>query len=307
MASLLSLPREVRDDIIDYIVASRRDPPIAQHGEASDGDNRVQLDDTHWKDVGNLVYFERSPLAFRPACGGLLLANRQLREETLERASKVDIPYVLDFLIVGEQKIWVTWLALPAQKSPMIEKLEIHVRFERRGREQTHETNETDAFILLFGTQFKNFLYRILAVGCAGPLPGGDRRLLWTEARYRFKDTSRFEYEYIPRYSIRTLEVFLPPYDRDNDPYVSLIKTYWTELIAVFYECVEANAMFENRKHPGWHLLRDRIGHILLCDDALDYRHWSDLSQFYERLANKYPPLADSIRRILATREANGL
>jgi hypothetical protein len=304
--SLLSLPREIRDNIIDYVVAFQRDPPTAGDDNFSGEEQRTQFEDTYWKDYGNLIYFESSPTAFQPAFGGLLLACQQLRAEALERASKVDIPMVLDLLVINEEKIWVTWLSLPANTGHMIEKLDIKYRYQYDGQEQTEETPKTYTWIIRFGTQLRSLLYRILAVGNAGPLPDANRRQVWTEARYKFNDTIRFEHEYLPHYSIRKL-IFHYPYIA-NAADASLNTAYRNEVKEMVVEMALHNALYDGRKHPGWKTARERIGGISsFCGDKLEWQEYSDLNEVYLQYVGQHQYWAQPIGAILNVRKENGL
>lgn len=325
MASLLSLPRELRDTIIDYVVTSqRRDPPIALEGDTdSESAERVQFEDTYWKEIGNLVYFEKSPAAFQPSFGGLLLACQQLHAETLERASKFDVPYVLDILIVNEEKIWVTWLSMPWKRLPIIDKLKINVRMQCTGYNWSGDSEgpaKTENFTIIFGTQMRNLLYRILAVGCSGPIPDGKRRKLWIGARYKFKDTIRFEHEYLAHYTIRKLEYFFSDTvisDTGCGSHMSPVAgIYCPEFVANYVrewkEVVETlvahNVVFNTQKHPGWRLAPERIGGLVIeIDERVIFSDWDDFGTQYTLLSAEYRNVAEVLHELLAIRSENGL
>lgn len=323
MSHLLCLPRELRDTIIDLVVKSeRREPPIAHDDRDSSGAERVQHEDTYWKDVGNLIYFERSPAAFQPAYGGLLLTCQQLRAETLECASKVDVPYVLDLLLVNEDHIWVTWISMPAERTVMIEKLRINVRMQCDGYDWNNDaqgsggSEKTGRFTTLLMTQMRNLLYRILAVGCAGALPHDNRQRLWMLARYEFKDTIRFEHEYIPHYTVRNLEfhfsdIIRSKMGRCHGPSPSLVACYAKQCqytvdeMAGYY-----HAPFRYLyAHPGWETVQERVGRILIFQES-ELSHSVDMNTDYRNFSSTYrtnPDAADDWGRVLLVREANGL
>ncbi|KAK7180986.1 hypothetical protein DPSP01_012343 [Paraphaeosphaeria sporulosa] len=309
MPSLLSLPLEIRDNIIDYVITSQRDPPTARNDHSSRRDTRIQFEDTHWKEIGNLIYFESSPTAFRPAFGGLLLACQQLRADTLKRVSKADVPMILDVLAVNEETIWVTWLSLPLITGRMIEKLDIQYRYQYDGQEQSEETTNTHKWTLDFTTQLRYLIYRILAVGSAGPLPDSNRRRLWTGARYKFNDTIRFEHEYIPHYSIRMLRFHAPRPFVPPDAATNLLHSgYRTEVNDMIEEVALRNVIYQGRKHPGWKLARERIGGILsfFYSGMLDLGTYSDLNDLYLSYSSD-PSCAQIIAEILEGRKANDL
>ncbi|KAJ4289211.1 hypothetical protein N0V90_011553 [Kalmusia sp. IMI 367209] len=330
MPSLLTLPRELRDDMIDYVVRSyRRSPPIVRDEGDSNGAERIQFKDTHWKDIGNLIYFEKLASAFQPTFGGLLLASKQLRAETLERASRINIPHVLDLLIVNDEKIWVTWLSMPEKTSLIIEELKINVRFQGAG----YYAPVSRTFInVSFGVQLRNLLYRILAIACSGPLPNYECQQLFLGARYKFENTIRFEKEYIPRHAIRKLiytftsdgndvteverfKELLDPHQEspEHEPWVTQQPyVYAGEWASVLEEITIYNAIFTSREHPGWKTLSENLGGFqIFCNGELMAERL-DLGQIYAETLLGRQDLADRIQAermqgMLALREDNGL
>jgi hypothetical protein len=118
MSSLLSLPRELRDHIIEYVISSYSAPPQApEHDTCS----RQEATDAS---------------AIRPAISpphvlyhayGLLLANRQLNAETRSRLEKSRSPYSLDVMVVGGE-LWPSWTCCPARASS-IDAVDVTLRF----------------------------------------------------------------------------------------------------------------------------------------------------------------------------------
>lgn len=110
-SALLSLPRELRDEIIALVIASRR--PSLQNAAELEMQSRVPLDISNtWGGSG--LYLEEQS-AYTPNAGGLLLANKQLRSETqsaLERLD-LDLAHELDVKLVDERFIAPTWTFIP--------------------------------------------------------------------------------------------------------------------------------------------------------------------------------------------------
>lgn len=114
MQSLLTLPRELRDEIIDQVLLYREPNPnisdkctchlLPFRDENSDLYERPKS--THFTDGDTVAH---GP----PPAHGLLLTNRQLRDETLQRSARVKVPYVADVVIMGDQALLPTWLAVP--------------------------------------------------------------------------------------------------------------------------------------------------------------------------------------------------
>lgn len=313
MPSLLSLPREIRDEIIDYVIASQRSPPTTRHDDSSERNTRIQFEDTHWREIGNLMHFESSPTAFRPAFAGLLLACQQLRAETLERESKLDVPMVLDLIVVDEEQIWLTWLSIPLIKKNMIESLDIKYRFLCDGHEQLHRTSNTGKWCINFVTQLGYLMCRILAVGSAGPLYDTDRQKTWTGARYKFNDTIRFEHEYIPHYSIRMLTLESPYWLAEREFSDCIQHDYLDAIRELLFEVAYPDMYYS--KQPGWILLREKIGGIihqlaysrpLLGTDDLDDCSYPDLNDVYSELGQD-ERWTQYVTVLMEIRRANGL
>lgn len=101
-ASLLGLPRELRDHIYSYLLNEQRQPPE----DPSHAGERTNQSST--------IYFEKqSP---KPALLQLKLCNRQLYHELTEIINRNINPETaqanLDIMIIGP-KIYPTWLHLP--------------------------------------------------------------------------------------------------------------------------------------------------------------------------------------------------
>jgi hypothetical protein len=118
MPSLLSLPRELRDHIIEYVILSCSDPP---QSPAQDTCKREEATDA---------------CALRPAilpqhvysAYGLLLANHQLNAEVCNRLDKNHASYSLDVMIV-ENELWPSWTCCPSRASGTIDAINITLRF----------------------------------------------------------------------------------------------------------------------------------------------------------------------------------
>ena len=98
---LLSLPRELRDMIIEHVLLTPRPTPLPkQPTKPADG---VQ---SSWPNTYDLQ-------TMPPLCTGLLRTNKQLRHETKERACRIDIPLVLDIFAQQDCTVQHTWLSQP--------------------------------------------------------------------------------------------------------------------------------------------------------------------------------------------------
>ncbi|PGH09911.1 hypothetical protein AJ80_07622 [Polytolypa hystricis UAMH7299] len=110
MPSLLDIPREIRDKIIELTISIRRH---ASECPAAAPQDRVGFDEKSWGygEVNNK--YERAPAV--PTYSPLLLVNRQLSAETtavIARLSR-NLSYSLDVMLVNEAELWPTWLSIP--------------------------------------------------------------------------------------------------------------------------------------------------------------------------------------------------
>jgi hypothetical protein len=123
MPHLLTLPRELRDMIIDIVLAmSSRSPP-----EHPRNDERFRINP--WSSTR--VPKERS--AYRTTSFGLLGTSHQLYCETKQRIRSMRFKpaYHLDIMVVNGPKLWPTWVKLPSLKDTNIE--DLHVNFRTFG------------------------------------------------------------------------------------------------------------------------------------------------------------------------------
>lgn len=115
MCSLLSLPRELRDQIIEHVVLSHKAPP---HDPAHDPQLRGGP-----PSGGTL----RSPTKTYSA-SALLATNAQLKDETQTRLNQLDLSYSLDVMVL-DNELWPTWTCCPSQASGPIKRINVSLRF----------------------------------------------------------------------------------------------------------------------------------------------------------------------------------
>lgn len=118
MNTLLSLPRELRDQIIEYVVLSRIEPPLGPSHE-------VQLS----QDVpveGALRLPKKSSRTYNAT--GLLGANGQLRDETQDCLSHLKLTYSLDVMVVNNE-LWPTWTCCPFRAPGAVDAVDVSLRF----------------------------------------------------------------------------------------------------------------------------------------------------------------------------------
>jgi len=117
MASLLGLPREIRDEILRLVLCSRREPPDEQGDTSSlnshdnSGASYADFHCRSWS-TGGLVRHHADSSTVKPNASGILLANLQLRTETLKLALG-SLNYSLDMFLLNEEKLLPTWTCVP--------------------------------------------------------------------------------------------------------------------------------------------------------------------------------------------------
>ncbi|KAF2797237.1 hypothetical protein K505DRAFT_322728 [Melanomma pulvis-pyrius CBS 109.77] len=119
MSTLLSLPREIRDIIIDLVLAS---PSATQ---AQETHYRRPLTLSNSAKIRNRIHV---PIAQYPSGLNLLSTCRQLHAEAKECARRLKLPYTLDLLIANETYIFPTWISCPPRTSNTISEVLVKLR-----------------------------------------------------------------------------------------------------------------------------------------------------------------------------------
>ncbi|KAJ4372758.1 hypothetical protein N0V86_008124 [Didymella sp. IMI 355093] len=118
MSSLLSLPREIRDQIIGHVLVFSRKPPKNPAHETESRLNSTGQDALRPPKISPNTY----------NASGLLGTNVQLRDETNNRLRQLKLTYTLDVMVV-DHELWPTWTCCPARISGAIDKVNITLRF----------------------------------------------------------------------------------------------------------------------------------------------------------------------------------
>ncbi|KAF2995712.1 hypothetical protein E8E13_004234 [Curvularia kusanoi] len=118
MCSLLSLPRELRDQIIEYVILSHKIPP---QDPSQCLESRLDSSNT-----GTLRPPAPSHKTYNASA--LLGANVQLRNETQNRLRHIKPSYSLD-VMVNDHDLWPTWTCCPARTTGPIEEIHVSFRF----------------------------------------------------------------------------------------------------------------------------------------------------------------------------------
>lgn len=118
MPSLLTIPHEIRDAILETVLLSSRPAPpdvatAAQHRLEPVPRDRLQY--AAWGYGSSHTRFERSDYVSNAY--PLLLVNQQLSAETKSAVSRLTLAglsYKLDVMFVQERELWPTWLCIPS-------------------------------------------------------------------------------------------------------------------------------------------------------------------------------------------------
>jgi hypothetical protein len=114
MSRLLSLPRELRDRILEFAITHYEDAPKspAEAGE------RISLHDIEYFAPTGGLYVKYAADIPSTSPFSLLLSNHQLRTETLEAMRRVPLTTECDVLIANDKELLVTWTYVPPIFSP---------------------------------------------------------------------------------------------------------------------------------------------------------------------------------------------
>ncbi|KAF2807230.1 uncharacterized protein BDZ99DRAFT_465149 [Mytilinidion resinicola] len=114
---LLSLPREIRDTILELVISSSRAPPqdTSEAEPRSPSATEWQAEEISGFDAW---YHSRTPLYFEPRVyisnsAPLLLVNHQVSSETAAALARLNLPYELDVIFSNENSLWPSWLSVP--------------------------------------------------------------------------------------------------------------------------------------------------------------------------------------------------
>jgi hypothetical protein len=124
----LTLPRELRDMIIDLVLSSHRRVPRDLYDELTGSRKTYHVaNNVSTARVRALAFGQDGPTSNALS---LMLTNRQLFIETFEareRLFKVEKVFKMDLMFAQERAIWPTWVYVPAF-SKDVDRLEVDLR-----------------------------------------------------------------------------------------------------------------------------------------------------------------------------------
>ncbi|KAE8337286.1 hypothetical protein BDV24DRAFT_140230 [Aspergillus arachidicola] len=123
MPSLLDLPLELRELIIELVLKDQRIPPAAPSQS-----NRGSFRDMGYRAWRQIIYYERRQSHCPYNASGLIRTNHQLSEETLATLHRISSsPYVLDLSVLNDVGLYPTWLSVP-RLTHRVSTLHVNVR-----------------------------------------------------------------------------------------------------------------------------------------------------------------------------------
>lgn len=132
MPTLLSIPRELRDHILHYVILAQQNeaPPLDQAFNDLVQEREI-LREPQLRAWSTTVLYQAESVV--PNANSLLLVNRQIHVETLENIKRLDIrQYDLDIIILDEILPLPTWLRVPVLMRAILDA--VNVTFRIAGR-----------------------------------------------------------------------------------------------------------------------------------------------------------------------------
>jgi hypothetical protein len=112
MPSLLHLPQELRDMIIEIAITTGTDALQDLNATAESAEYAELLDIEYWSwSQGRDVLYPRK--AVKPNALPLLLVNRDLYVQTGAVLNRINCACELDVILVEEYQLWATWISVP--------------------------------------------------------------------------------------------------------------------------------------------------------------------------------------------------
>jgi hypothetical protein len=184
MTHLLTLPRELRDEIIQLVLVTPLSLPRNVERKVANDPKQV----TFVNRIHYLVYESH----YRPTALGLLLASHKLYVETREALAKINMIFTVDVAIINECWLWPTWRFIPTRIHPCLEQLNINFRMcctseERQLQTGFAQRNEWQALTLHPIVQtLCGFLARFLSLGaCADITPKMEKGIMQNDREYK--------------------------------------------------------------------------------------------------------------------------
>jgi hypothetical protein len=184
MTHLLTLPRELRDEIIQLVLVTPLSLPRNVERKAANDPKQVAF--------ANRIHYLVSESDSRPTALGLLLASHKLYVETREALAKINMIFTVDLAIINECWLWPTWRFIPTRTHPCLEQLNINLRMCCTSEErqlQTGFAQRNERHVLSphpIVQTLCGFLARFLSLGaCADITPKMEEGIMQNDREYK--------------------------------------------------------------------------------------------------------------------------
>lgn len=169
MPSLLRLPRELRDQILDEVIHSR-DPAPIYSWEGPHPPRTSSLDFRYSAELryGPVEYLQ-DETTYLPNTLGILLTNRQLHYECMSRLRAARSAFALDVKIRSERELWPTWTCIPTSYQKQIS--DIYVTIQAVDEPLRSGWIQVGSRPSRLGLAFTALLARFLRLGPVAPRP----------------------------------------------------------------------------------------------------------------------------------------
>ena len=115
MASLMIIPRELRDMILSFVLLENRPSPQSI--------SEIEQQDRTFPDERSAIYSLTDPAEYRSSTSSLLLTSKQLNAEMREVMHGAPVNYKLDVKFLRDSYLVPTWTSIPVRSS-RIDRLE---------------------------------------------------------------------------------------------------------------------------------------------------------------------------------------
>ena len=180
MPSLLDLPREVRDLIIEDVLSAHvyRMPPVAP--SKSNREDFIDFDHRAWLHRRGAIYHDQhdTHISTLNSQVSLLLTNRQISAETQSMINSLrSRPYILDLSVQNEVDLYPTWLQVPLVTN-CVSTLYVNVRLFGHILSQKDASHFSgNGGLPGLHWSFYGLLERFLQYGPAGKKPHGPKMI----------------------------------------------------------------------------------------------------------------------------------
>jgi hypothetical protein len=326
MASLISLPLELRENIYEYVLTApiATAPPDVDIADELLVGRETFIGLTWETEVRYIKYINPPP----PACAALLLLNRQIHNEVksvLRRmAGKID--YDIDIIVADQAELLPTWISIPALSSRV---RSVKATFRIAGDFHLKKSRVRKFNRGFVGTppyinwEFYNVLHRFLFLGPVGRYSGPgqdyyngrgqdirkDRQVILDHLEIEVLTPTHIDPKRLRPASYRRFyQQSEPGMEKPKRNYV-LSPDYLTNFI-----CDRIGFLLGMSYHALGYgdILYERIGSIRILQDGVEKRYW-DLGDCLPQLtfdkpgSSREPLFADFMNKIPIVRRNNGL